>query len=97
MKYQIAVSPDRMQTARQSMPIRAEKIGRVAWTCLNWSFGCHGSRAQSMYASRACLCTWGGKSARSFRKRLVVREVTLGIHRKRLASLKLAQRLVGKL
>jgi len=29
MKYQIALSPERMQTARQSRPTRAEKMGRV--------------------------------------------------------------------
>lgn len=29
MKYQIAVSPDRTHTARQSNPIRAAKIGLV--------------------------------------------------------------------
>lgn len=97
MKYHSALSPDRIQTARQSIPIRAENIGRVTWICLNWSFGCHGSRVQAMYASRACFWTCGGKSARSFRKRLVVREVTLGIQRKGLARLELAQCFVGKL
>jgi hypothetical protein len=30
MKYQSAVSPERMQTARQSNAIRAEKMGLLA-------------------------------------------------------------------
>src|SRR5439155_15183558 len=94
MKYHRAVSPVRTQTARQSSPTRAEKIGLVAWICLNWRLACQGSRIQVQYASWACFWTWGGRSERSFRNRLVVREVTLQVHRLSLARLELAKRLV---
>jgi hypothetical protein len=38
-----------MQTARQSNPIRAEKMGLLAWICLNCKLECHGSRIQIRY------------------------------------------------
>ena len=94
MKYHRAVSSARTQTAHQSRPIRAKEIGLVAWICLNWRLGCHGSRIQMRYASSACFRTWGGSSERSFLNRLVVREVTVQVHWLSLPGLELAKRFV---
>ncbi len=50
-----------------------------------------------MYASRACLWTCGGRSANSFRNRLVVREVTGGIKWLGLAVGELAEGFIRQL
>jgi hypothetical protein len=86
-----------MQTARQSNPIRAEKMGLLAWICLNCKLECHGSRIQIKYASRACFWTCGGSEASSFRNRLVVWEVTLDVQRQCVTGLKLTQCLIRQL